>query len=83
MTWEIALGIFALVGGIATIVKPMIDLTKSISALTVIVDEFRHDLDEQRTRSKNAHERLWKHNEEQDEKIQDHELRIHSLEIKE
>lgn len=83
MTWEIALGIFALAGGIATIVKPIIDLTKAISVLTVQLDDVSSKLSEHQKSSKDAHKRLWNKNEEQDEILQDHETRIHDLEKKE
>ena len=83
MTWEIVAGLFVLIGGIDSIVTPIVKLTKSITELTVKVDDFAHQIEQQSVRSKEAHKRLWEHNEEQDEKIQNHELRISSLENKE
>ena len=83
MTWEIVAGLFVLIGGIVSIVTPIVKLTKSITELTVKVDDFAHQIEQQSVRSKEAHKRLWEHNEDQDEKIQNHELRISSLENKE
>lgn len=39
MTWEIALGIFALVAGIATVVGPILKLTQTITRLSVLVED--------------------------------------------
>lgn len=83
MTWEIALGIFALIGGIISIAKPVIDLNNSITALTVKVNEFTERLEEQIEKSSEGRKRLWDHNGLQDKMLQDHETRIHDLETKE
>jgi len=83
MTWEILAGLFVLIGGIVSIVTPIVKLTKSIMELTVKVDDFSHQIEQQSVRSKEAHKRLWVHNEEQDDKLQEHEIRISNLENKE
>ncbi|MBS7221445.1 MAG: hypothetical protein KH033_08880 [Clostridiales bacterium] len=83
MTWEIVAGLFVLIGGIVSIVTPIVKLTKSITELTVKVDDFARQIEQQSVRSKEAHKRLWEHNEEQDDKLQEHEIRISNLENKE
>lgn len=83
MTWEIALGIFALIGGIISIAKPVIDLNNSITALTVKVNDFTERLEEQIDKSSEGRKRLWDHNGLQDKMLKDHETRIHDLETKE
>ena len=83
MTWEIVAGRFVLIGGIVSIVTPIVKLTKSITELTVKVDDFARQIEQQSVRSKEAHKRLWEHNEEQDDKLQEHEIRISNLENKE
>lgn len=83
MTWEIALGIFALIGGIISIAKPVIDLNNSITALTVKVNEFTERLEEQIEKSSEGRKKLWDHNGLQDQMLLDHETRIHDLETKE
>jgi hypothetical protein len=83
MTWEIVAGLFVLIGGIVSIVTPIVKLTKSITELTVKVDDFARQIEQQSVRSKEAHKRLWEHNEEQDDKLQEHEIRISNLESKE
>ena len=72
-----------LIGGIVSIVTPIVKLTKSITELTVKVDDFARQIEQQSVRSKEAHKRLWEHNEEQDDKLQEHEIRISNLENKE
>ena len=83
MTWEIVAGLFVLIGGIVSIVTPIVKLTKSITELTVKVDDFARQIEQQSVRSKEAHKRLWEHNEEQDDKLREHEIRISNLENKE
>lgn len=39
MTWEIALGLFALIGGVATVVGPILKLTQTITRLSVLVED--------------------------------------------
>ena len=83
MTLEIVAGLFVLIGGIVSIDTPIVKLTKSITELTVKVDDFARQIEQQSVRSKEAHKRLWEHNEEQDDKLQEHEIRISNLENKE
>ena len=62
MEWTVVGVIIALVGLGASVIKPVVTLTRSITELTVVV------------------ERLWDKNEEQDDRLEDHERRIGSLE---
>ena len=72
-----ALGvIITVVGFLATVITPVINLTKSITKLTVVVESLSKDMDSQR----NGTKRLWDHNDEQDAKLYDHETRIQILE---
>lgn len=88
----IALG--TIIGLFTTVAKPIVkaatELTKEVTNLnSSIVDmkedikEIRGDIKENAAKSHKSHERLWKHNEEQDTKIEDHEKRIFYLEHKE
>ena len=71
------LGVIITVGGLlATVITPIINLTKSITKLTVVVENLSKDMESQRTSTK----RLWAHNDEQDEKLCDHETRLQLLE---
>lgn len=40
------------------------------------------DMHDQKSNSHEAHKRLWEHNDEQDEKLLNHETRINNLERK-
>lgn len=78
--WGVVGVIISLVGLFLTVGKPIIKLTSTISKL----DDTCERLDEQfrdfEINNKDGHRRIWKHNEEQDDKINDHEKRITLLE---
>ena len=74
--WGVLGVIITVVGLLATVITPIIQLTKSITKLTVVVENLGRDMEAQRGSTK----RLWAHNDEQDEKIFDHETRLQLLE---
>ena len=80
--WSVFLIIGELVGFLILVVKPLVNLTTTITKLNVTVENLSKIVDEQKNNSKRAHERLWKHNEEQDKIIDRHEIRITKLEEK-
>lgn len=80
--WSVFLMIGELVGFVMLVVKPLVKLTTTITKLNVIVENLSKMVDEQKNSSKRTHERLWKHNEEQDKIIDRHEIRITKLEEK-
>ena len=80
MEWTTVTGIVALVGLGAAVIKPIVSLTQSITKLTVVVERLERELDEQSEHSRESHKRLWDHNEEQDNRLDDHERRIHDME---
>ena len=82
MEWTTVTVIIALVGLGAAVIKPMVSLTQSITKLTVVVERLERELDEQSEHSRESHKRLWDHNEEQDNRLDDHERRIHDMEHK-
>ena len=66
---------------------PVIRLNSSITKLTIMLERVEKDVDANRqqiTAQKEAahasHEKLWKHNDEQDDILQNHEARIKFLE---
>lgn len=73
--WGVVGVLIALVGLFATLIKPMISLTKSITELTVAVRGLKEGQDEQKKSAKTAHEKIW-------EKLQEHEEWIRRLEGK-
>lgn len=80
MTWEIFLGITALVGFIVGIVKLVVPLTNAITKLTVAIENMREDMKNDKTVNQKEHEKLWKHCEDQDVTLDDHESRIFKIE---
>lgn len=82
MEWTTVTVIIALVGLGAAVIKPIVSLTQSITKLTVVVERLERELDDQSEHSRESHKRLWDHNEEQDNRLDDHERRIHDMEHK-
>ena len=78
--WGVVGVVIALVGLMASVIKPAISLTEATTKLTVMVGELRRDLDEQSAQSRTSHQKLWDKNNKQDEIIQNHEVRIARLE---
>ena len=82
MTWEIFLGIVALVGFIISVTTPLIKLNSSITKLNAGVDTLQAALDRIEEENEKSHKRIWEHNEEQDVKLTNHENRIVKIETK-
>lgn len=87
MEWTTVTVIIALVGLIVTVTTPLIKLNSNITRLTVILDGNKAELEEQKkalsaqkAESRESHRRLWAHNDEQDNILNDHETRIRVLE---
>ena len=78
--WEVYLVIVSLVGFAIAVGTPIIKLNTSITKLIERLNGLDEGLDELTVRNSKSHERLWKHNEKQDTKIEDHEKRITILE---
>lgn len=78
--WGVVGVIITLFGLIATFVKVGADLTKTITKLSVVVDRLDKTME---TNKKDVHEsfqKVWTHEEEQDDKINEHEIRLQLLE---
>lgn len=87
MEWTTVTVIIAIVGLIATVTTPLIKLNSNITRLNVILDNIKAELEEQKKAlsaqqadSRESHRRLWAHNDEQDNTLNDHETRIRVLE---
>lgn len=77
------------VGLFFTVTKPMTENTRQMTELTVELKNQREwqkshekEFKEQIAKNSGSHERIWKHNDEQDKTLQDHEKRITILENK-
>ena len=80
MSWEIFLGIAALVGFIISITGPILKLNTSITQLNASVDVLKSAIDRIETSNEATHKEIWEHNDEQDELIKDHTKRINDIE---
>lgn len=82
MTWEIFLGIVALVGFCVTIATPLMRLSKTMTELNVNMQNLNQAMNTLTANNTESHKRIWTHNEEQDEKLENHEKRITKIETK-
>lgn len=82
MTWEIFLGIVAIIGFCVSIITPIVKLTKTISELTSNIQSLNSAMNALTINNTEAHKRIWDHNEEQDKKLDNHEYRLVKIETK-
>ena len=82
MTWEIFLGIVAIIGFIVTVTTPLMKLSKTMTELNINMQNLNQAMDTLTTNNTESHRRIWSHNDEQDEKIENHEKRITKIETK-
>ena len=87
MEWTVFEALAAIAALFLSIGVPVIRLNGSITKLTVMLERVEKDvaanreqLAAQRAAARASHEKLWRHNEEQDERLQRHETRIQFLE---
>ena len=78
--WVVVEVIIALVGLIAVMVRPMINLTKAITELTVTVKSLQGEFAEFKTNTHESHREIWNHIRKQDDQIEDHERRLQIIE---
>lgn len=89
MEWTTVSVIVVLVGLVAALAKPMLSLCKEITnlrgdlqALSKAANDMTAKMAKFETDNHNSHKRLWEHNTEQDEILQNHEMRLHDLDGK-
>ena len=82
MSWEIFLGIVALVGFCVTIATPLMKLSKTMTELNVNMQNLNQAMNTLTANNTESHRRIWVHNDEQDEKLENHEKRITKIETK-
>lgn len=87
MEWTVVTVLIAVVGLGISIGAPLIKLNSTITTLTVTLENLKEDvatnakaIETSRQNAKESHRRLWDHNEKQDEKIENHDRRINTLE---
>lgn len=80
MTWEIFLGIGALLSFVIAITGPMLKLNTSITKLNSSVDVLKEAIDKIDEDNESSHKRIWAHNTEQDKLIAENTRRISNIE---
>lgn len=80
MTWEIFLGVAAIISFIIAVTGPMLKLNTSITKLNGSVEVLKSALDKIEADNEKSHRRIWEHNEEQDRLIASNTKRISDIE---
>lgn len=62
------------------VVKPILQVVKSITELNESIKNLTGKVNIFEAANDKAHKRMWEHNEEQDNKLQDHEKRLSIIE---
>lgn len=82
MTWEIFLGLVAIVGFFITVATPLAKLVKIMTELSMSVNNLKEAIKAMDTNNMESHQKLWAHNDIQDNKLENHEKRITTIECK-
>ena len=80
MTWEIALGIFALVTFIGTVGMWISKLSKTLGILENTIGTLNTTISDLKRNSHATHEKLFERLTEDEKQLENHELRIQGLE---
>jgi hypothetical protein len=80
MSWEIFLGIAALLSFVIAVTGPMLKLNTSITKLNASVDVLKDAIDKIEEDNEKSHKRLWDHNTEQDKLIAENAKKIRDIE---
>lgn len=80
--WSVVEVIIALVGLFFVVAKPLIENGKTMEKLIVSMDNLSSDLKELEKNNTNTHKRLFNKLDEQEEKLDGHEVRIKIIEGK-
>lgn len=78
--WSIIVMLITLGGGIATLVRPIVTLTKAITELTLTCKNLDGQFEAMQNKNTESHRRIWEHNEKQDKILNDHEMRLKNME---
>lgn len=80
MTWEIALGIFALAGFVISICTGVSKLSKTLGVLENTISILTRTITELKQNSHTTHEKLFDRLNKDEKTIENHEIRIKDLE---
>ena len=79
--WGVVGVLVVLAGLFFTVGKPIFCLITAIEKLTHICSELSNKFEKFETENKDSHRRIWEHNTMQDDRLNDHDKRIHVLEM--
>lgn len=89
MEWDVFTVLVAVAGLFLSVGTPIIKLNSTITKLNVLLGQMQKrvenidgEIEDIRQKSKESHRRIWEHNTEQDDKLNNHETRIAMLERK-
>lgn len=80
--WGVVTVIVTLLGAAAAFAAPIIKLIRAITTLTVVMQGLKETVDKNYEDNKASHQRIWEHNNEQDDTLNNHETRLTVLEKK-
>ena len=80
--WNIFLIIGELAAFLVVVVPPIVKLNTSIVKLTESINHIEKDYKDAQLKNTESHRRIWDKNEEQDDRLEEHEIRINNLERK-
>lgn len=80
--WVIFKDIVVIVGLVITVTTPLLKLNTSITELKTLLESVMKKVETLDNNNTESHRRLWEHNTEQDEVLQNHEQRLHDLDGK-
>lgn len=78
--WTIVTVIATLMGLLASVVRPLMNLNATITRLTEVVNTLEKNISGLSARNSETHGRLWEKTEEHDEILNRHETRLQLLE---
>lgn len=85
--WSVILLLITLGGALLAAARPLVSLTKSITAMDENIkalgrtlSRLEESLGSMREANRRSHQKLWEKNEQQDRVLQNHEIRIRDLE---
>ena len=87
MVGAVVLALVTILGLFFTVAKPlaantrqMTELSMQIKNLSELYDRHEEEFEKQILRNSDAHKRLWNHSVEQDQRLDNHEIRLTKLE---
>lgn len=82
MEWTTVTVLVSLAGLAGAIITPVVKLTGALTKNTLEISALRQAMEEQKDSIHASFQKLWAHEDEQDDTLVDHENRLHELERK-